>query len=137
MSILVRLVGVHQADHLLVAESLQVLELSHGSLITLRGIFVEGLDRVDLAVLVDVGSNGKAALGNLRHEVEASKTLGLDLQCPQCLPWPESVGEHRRTQLWRILSWESSRCLRGWMGWTIRIGSWPGHGTCSHGWDGG
>merc|ERR1719385_227957 len=79
-SILVRLVGVHQADHLLVAESLQVLELPHGSLIALRGIFVEGLDRVDLAVLVDIGSDGKAALGNLRHEVEASKTLGLDLQ---------------------------------------------------------
>merc|ERR1712227_1069099 len=69
----VSLESIHQGDHLLMTKSLEVLELSGGSITALGGGLVEQLDRVDLALLVDIGSDSKASLGQLTHEVERSR----------------------------------------------------------------
>merc|ERR1712227_945890 len=69
----VSLKSIHQGDHLLMTKSLEVLELSGGSITALSGGLVEQLDRVDLALLVDIGSDSEASLGQLTHEVERSR----------------------------------------------------------------
>merc|ERR1719479_72782 len=77
---LVSLESVHQGNHLLVTEGLQVLELPHGGLVALTGGLVEALDGVDLAFLVNIGSHREATLGQLVHEVERSRILTPGLQ---------------------------------------------------------
>merc|ERR1712227_635734 len=71
----VSLESIHQGDHLLMTKSLEVLELSGGSITAFSGGLVEQLDRVDLALLVDIGSDGEASLGQLAHEVKRSWVL--------------------------------------------------------------
>jgi len=71
----VSLKGINQGDHLLMTKSLEVLELSGGSITAFSGGLVEQLDRVDLALLVDIGSDSEASLGQLAHEVKRSWVL--------------------------------------------------------------
>merc|ERR1719461_789977 len=71
----ISLESINQRYHLLMTKSLEVLEFSGSSITALSGGLVKQLDRVHLAFLVDIGSDGKASLGQLTHEVKRSRIL--------------------------------------------------------------
>ena len=74
-----RLQGKLNAYHFLVLESLEVLELSLGGLVTLWVCLVEELAASRLGLVVDVGGRREPALGQLGHKVQLGRHEGSNL----------------------------------------------------------